>query len=275
MSNTPLPPKSGPIGWRQAERLFPVAAVWNDRLGSALVQVFAQLGAIVGFVAEHPFRRLHSANEALCDRAIVRFTSGQSGRRGSALRDRVDARVLRSGTRTLSDPGRDDDLELSAFTFRPRKAYSHHGRLFTAEAAGPGSTRPPGASSTKPSPRKSRISNRCRSRPTAFSKIRNIVSKDVDVEDAITGGVRHAVEIAGNAHHPLMRGAPYSSASKASMTSSAVTSPRTRRRTVASDLDGARLEPDHGLLDAVDHGGTMSARRSLRAPWSASRRPTA
>ena len=172
MSNTPLPPKSGPIGWRQAERLFPVAAIWNDRLGSALVQVFAQLGAIVGFVAEHPFRRLHSANEALCDRAIVRFTSGQSGRRGSALRYPVDARVLRSGTRTLSDPGRDDDLELSAFTFRPRKAYSHHGRLFTAEAAGPGSTRPPGASSTKPSPRKSRISNRCRSRPTAFSKMR-------------------------------------------------------------------------------------------------------
>jgi hypothetical protein len=41
------------------------------------MQVFAQLGAIVGLVAEHPFRRLHSANEALCERAIVRFTSGQ------------------------------------------------------------------------------------------------------------------------------------------------------------------------------------------------------
>jgi hypothetical protein len=27
--------------------------------GLGLVQVFAQLGAIVGFVAEHPFRRLH------------------------------------------------------------------------------------------------------------------------------------------------------------------------------------------------------------------------
>jgi hypothetical protein len=59
------------------ERLFSVAAIWNHRLGSALVQVFAQLGAIVGLVAEHPFRRLHSANEALCDLAIVRFTSGQ------------------------------------------------------------------------------------------------------------------------------------------------------------------------------------------------------
>src|SRR5262249_18601889 len=61
----------------EAERLFPVAAIWNDRLGSVLAQVFAQLGAIVCFVAEHPFRRLHSANEALCDRAIVCFTCGQ------------------------------------------------------------------------------------------------------------------------------------------------------------------------------------------------------
>jgi hypothetical protein len=61
----------------EAELLFPVAAIWNDGLGSALVQVFAQLGAIVGLVAEHAFRRLHSANEELCDRAIVCFTSGQ------------------------------------------------------------------------------------------------------------------------------------------------------------------------------------------------------
>jgi hypothetical protein len=41
------------------------------------VQVFAQLGAVVGLVAEHPFRRLHSANDALCDRTIVCFTCGQ------------------------------------------------------------------------------------------------------------------------------------------------------------------------------------------------------
>ena len=32
-----------------------------------------------------------------------------------ALYDPIDARVLQSGTRTRSDPGRDDDLELSAF----------------------------------------------------------------------------------------------------------------------------------------------------------------
>src|SRR6266702_7700311 len=53
------------------------SAVWNDRLGSALVQLLAQFGAIVSLVAEHPFRRLHSADQALRDRAIMRFASGQ------------------------------------------------------------------------------------------------------------------------------------------------------------------------------------------------------
>jgi hypothetical protein len=78
--------------------LFPVAAIWNDRLGSALVQVFAQLGAIVGFVAEHPFRRLHSANETLTDRAIVCFTSGQQDgdKAPFNIRKCVDLRVAPS-----------------------------------------------------------------------------------------------------------------------------------------------------------------------------------
>jgi hypothetical protein len=31
----------------------------------------------------------------------------------------------------------------------------------------------------------------------------------MDVADATTSGVRHAVEIAGNAHHPIMRDAPF------------------------------------------------------------------
>src|SRR5262245_32046356 len=61
----------------EAERLFPVAAIWNDRLGSALIQFGAQLGAVVGLVAEHVCRWFHSANKALRDRAIVCFTSGQ------------------------------------------------------------------------------------------------------------------------------------------------------------------------------------------------------
>src|SRR3954470_23344248 len=61
----------------EAERLFPVATVWNDRLGSAPIQFLAEFGAVVGLVAKHPFRWLHSADQTLRDRAIVCFTSGQ------------------------------------------------------------------------------------------------------------------------------------------------------------------------------------------------------
>src|ERR1700746_3683535 len=53
----------------EAEWLFPVAAIWNDRLGSGLGEVFAQFGAIVGFVAEQPFRRLYIL---LCERGALR-----------------------------------------------------------------------------------------------------------------------------------------------------------------------------------------------------------
>ena len=45
----------------ETERLFRVAAIWKDRLGSALVQVIAQLGAVVGLVAEHPFQAIRFA----------------------------------------------------------------------------------------------------------------------------------------------------------------------------------------------------------------------
>jgi hypothetical protein len=37
----------------------------------------AQLGAVVGFVAEHAFRRLNSADQAFGDRAIMRLAAGQ------------------------------------------------------------------------------------------------------------------------------------------------------------------------------------------------------
>jgi hypothetical protein len=42
-------------------------------------------------------------------------------------------------------------------------------------------------------------------------------------------------------------------------------------------LDGARhLEADHGLLDAVDHGGNdLNMGGHCAPPWPASRRPTA
>jgi hypothetical protein len=36
----------------------------------------AQLAAVVGFVTEHLFRWLHSAEKLLGDRAVVRFASG-------------------------------------------------------------------------------------------------------------------------------------------------------------------------------------------------------
>ena len=61
----------------EAERLLPVAAVRNDRLGSALIQSLAQLGAVVSLVAEQAFRRLYSAYKPLGDRTIVCFASGQ------------------------------------------------------------------------------------------------------------------------------------------------------------------------------------------------------
>src|SRR6201993_5652222 len=61
----------------EAEGLFPVAAIWNDRLGSALIQFLAQFGAVVCLIAKHPFRRLYSADQARRDRAIMRFTSSQ------------------------------------------------------------------------------------------------------------------------------------------------------------------------------------------------------
>jgi hypothetical protein len=54
-------------------RLF--ASVGNDQFASALVQLAAQLGAIVGLVTEHVLRRLHSAYETLCDRTIVCLAS--------------------------------------------------------------------------------------------------------------------------------------------------------------------------------------------------------
>ena len=59
------------------KRPLPVAAIWNDRLGPALTEFVAQLGAVVGLVAEHPLGWLHSADQSLRDRTIMRFASGQ------------------------------------------------------------------------------------------------------------------------------------------------------------------------------------------------------
>ena len=61
----------------EGERLFPIAAIWNDRFGAALVQLLAQFGAVIGRVAEHALRWLHSSDQALCERTIVRLASSQ------------------------------------------------------------------------------------------------------------------------------------------------------------------------------------------------------
>jgi hypothetical protein len=56
----------------EPEWLLSVAAVGNDPFCAA-----AQFGTVVGFVAEHAFGRLHTADQPLGDRAVMRFASGQ------------------------------------------------------------------------------------------------------------------------------------------------------------------------------------------------------
>ena len=82
----------------EAKRLLSVVAIWNDRLGPALIQFFAQLGAIVGLIAEHPLGWLHSADQALRHRAIMRFASGQQDGEEPpfSIRKGVDLRVAPS-----------------------------------------------------------------------------------------------------------------------------------------------------------------------------------
>jgi len=45
----------------KAGRLFSAAAVGNDRLGATLLQLLAQLGAIVGLIAVHVFGRFQAS----------------------------------------------------------------------------------------------------------------------------------------------------------------------------------------------------------------------
>src|ERR1700730_1081559 len=61
----------------EGEGLLPIGPIWNDRLGSLLIQLLAQLGAIIFLVAEHAFRPLPSPHQAPSHGTIVRFSSGQ------------------------------------------------------------------------------------------------------------------------------------------------------------------------------------------------------
>ena len=45
-----------------------------------LIQVLAQLGAIIRFVAEHSFAPAHAADQPFGDRTIVRFASSEQDR---------------------------------------------------------------------------------------------------------------------------------------------------------------------------------------------------
>jgi hypothetical protein len=69
----------------EAERLFAIAAVRNDRLGAAALQPLAQFGAVIGLVAEQAFRCFASANQPLCNRAVMGFTAGQENGDQTAL----------------------------------------------------------------------------------------------------------------------------------------------------------------------------------------------
>ena len=78
--------------------MFSIRAVGDDRLGPALIQFVAQLGAIVGLIAEHPLGWLHSADEALRDRAVVCLASGQQDGKEApfSICECVDLRVAPS-----------------------------------------------------------------------------------------------------------------------------------------------------------------------------------
>lgn len=69
----------------EAEQSYRVAAVWNDRLGSALVQFLALFVTVVCGVAEHMLRRPHSVDQVRGDRIVVCLASSQQDGESSAF----------------------------------------------------------------------------------------------------------------------------------------------------------------------------------------------
>ena len=65
--------------------LFSAASVGYDRVRSTVLQLHAQLGAVICFVANQVFRCFASADEALGRRAVVCFASGQQDGEFAAL----------------------------------------------------------------------------------------------------------------------------------------------------------------------------------------------
>ena len=79
----------------EAERLFAVRPVGNDRLGAALFQPLPQFGAVVGLVAEKLAGRLGATDQALCRWAIVRLAAAQEDGKKTAFSicDCMDLRI--------------------------------------------------------------------------------------------------------------------------------------------------------------------------------------
>lgn len=69
----------------EAEGLLAIGLVWNDGPGTAFVEPVAQIGAVIGPVAQKLPCRLVAADQALCRRAIMSLAAGQKGRKKTAF----------------------------------------------------------------------------------------------------------------------------------------------------------------------------------------------
>jgi hypothetical protein len=79
----------------EAERLDAVGPVGHDGLGATLIEPLAQLGAVIGGIAEQPDGRLGAPDEALSRRAIMSLAAGQQDgkKTASSISQCVDLRI--------------------------------------------------------------------------------------------------------------------------------------------------------------------------------------
>ncbi len=79
----------------EAERLFAVRPVGNDRLGAALFQPLPQLGAVLGLVTEKLDGRLRATDQTMGRRTIVRLAAAQEDGKKTAFSicDCMDLRI--------------------------------------------------------------------------------------------------------------------------------------------------------------------------------------
>jgi hypothetical protein len=79
----------------EAERLFSIRAIGDDGLGVTIAQPLAQLGAVIGLVAEQLGRRLDATDETRGRWAIMRVATAQEDGKKTAFSicECVDLRV--------------------------------------------------------------------------------------------------------------------------------------------------------------------------------------